>query len=57
MRDRMEAGVEKRLFVVHLWTLCQKLLMPRSAKEFGVKRSAPGDTVALEGPHACPWGG
>jgi len=29
-RDRMEVGVEKKLFVVHLWTLCQKLLMPLS---------------------------
>jgi len=30
-RDRMEVGVEKKLFVVHLWTLCQKLFMPLSA--------------------------
>jgi len=30
-RDRMEVGVEKRLLVVHLWTLCQKLSMPLSA--------------------------
>jgi len=30
-RDRMEVGVEKKLFVAHLWTLCQKLFMPLSA--------------------------
>jgi len=30
-RDWMEVGVEKKLFVVHLWTLCQKLFMPLSA--------------------------
>jgi len=30
-RDRMEVGVEKKLFVVHLWTLCQKPFMPLSA--------------------------
>jgi len=25
--DRMEVGVEKKSFVVYLWTLCQKLFM------------------------------
>jgi len=40
-RDRMEVGVEKKLFVVHLWTLCQKLLIPLRAEGFGVRRSAP----------------
>jgi len=40
-RDRMEVGVEKRLFVVHLWTLCQKLFMPLSAVYDGMRRSAP----------------
>jgi len=30
-RARMEMGVEKKLFVVHLWTLCQKLSMLQSA--------------------------
>ena len=40
-RARMEVGVEKKLFVVHLRTLCQKLSMLLSATEFGVKRSAP----------------
>ena len=30
-RDRIEVGVEKRLFVVHLWTLCQKPFMPLGA--------------------------
>jgi len=30
-RARMDVGVEKTLFVVHLWTLCQKLFMPLSA--------------------------
>ena len=40
-RDRMEVGVEKKLFVVHLWTLCQKLFMPVSAVYVGVRRSEP----------------
>jgi len=40
-RDMMEVGVEKKLFVVHLWTLCQKLFMPLSDDELGVRRSAP----------------
>jgi len=39
-RDRIEVVVEKKLFVVHLWTLCQKLLMPQRVEEFGVRRSA-----------------
>jgi len=39
-QDRMEVGVAKKLFVVHLWTLCQKLFMPLGAAEFGVRRSA-----------------
>jgi len=30
-RERMEVGVEKKLFVVHLWTLCQKPFMLLSA--------------------------
>jgi len=30
-RARMEVGVEKKLFVVHLWTRCQKLFMPLRA--------------------------
>jgi len=40
-QDRMEVGVEKKFFVVHLWTLCQKLFMPLSAVYFGVRRWAP----------------
>jgi len=30
-RARIEVGVEKKLFVVHLWTLCQKLFVPLRA--------------------------
>ena len=40
-QDRMEVGVEKKLFLFYLWTLCQKLFMPLSAKEFRFRRSAP----------------
>ena len=40
-RKSMEVGVEEKLFVVHRWTLCQKLSMLLSADEFGVRRSAP----------------
>ena len=39
--ERIEVDVEKKLFVVHLCTLCQKLFIPLSAEEFGVRRSAP----------------
>ena len=40
-RNRMEVGVEKKLFVVHLWTRCQKLFMPLSAVYDEMRRSAP----------------
>jgi len=32
-RESMEVGGEKKLFVVHRWTLCQKLSMPLGAEE------------------------
>jgi len=51
-RDRMELGVEKRLFVVHLWTLRQELFIPLSAEEFGVRRSAPGVSIGRRRPLA-----
>jgi len=38
--DRIEVGVEKKLFGVHLCTLCQKLFIALRAEEFGVKRWA-----------------
>jgi len=31
----MQVAVEKKLFVVHLCILCQKLFMPLSAEELG----------------------
>jgi len=40
-RERMDVGVEKKLFVVQRWTQCQKLSMPLSAEEFGARRLAP----------------
>ena len=40
-RESMEVGMEQKLFVVHCWTLSQKLSMPLSTEEFGVRRSAP----------------
>ena len=39
--DRMEVGGTKKALVVHLWTQCQKLFMPRREPELGVNRSAP----------------
>jgi len=37
----MEVRVEKKLFVVHLSTLCQKLFILLSAEEFAVSKSTP----------------
>ena len=54
-RDRMVVGVDKKLFVVQLWTLCQKLFMPLSAEEFGVRRSAPYVSIGRRRPLAMRW--
>jgi len=54
-RDRMEVGVEKKLFVVHLWTLCQKLFMSLSAEEFGARRSALEMSMGKRRPLAIRW--
>jgi len=43
------------LFVVHLWTLCQKLFMPLSAEEFRVRRSAPYVSMGRRRPLAVQW--
>jgi len=51
----MEVGVEKKLFVVHRWTLCQKLSMCLSAEEFGVRRSAPYVSMGRRRPLAIRW--
>jgi len=51
----MEVGVEKKLFVVHLWTLCQKLFMLLSAEGFGVRRSAPYVSMGRRRPVAMRW--
>jgi len=51
-RARMEVGVEKKLFVVHLWTLCQKLFMPLSAVYVGVRRSVPYVSIGHRRPVA-----
>jgi len=32
-RESMDVGVEKKLFVVHRWTMCQKLFILLSAEE------------------------
>ena len=50
--DRIEVGVEKKLFVIHLWTLCQKLFMPLSAVYVGVRRSAPYVSIGQRRPVA-----
>jgi len=51
----MELDVEKKLLVVHRWTLCQKLSMPLSAEEFGVRRSAPYGSMGRRRPLAMRW--
>ena len=54
-RNRIEVGVEKKLFVFHLWTLCQKLFMLLRAEEFGVRRSAPYISIGRRRPLAARW--
>ena len=54
-RDSIELGVEKRLFVVHRWTLCQKLSKLLIAEEFGTKRSAPYLSMGRRRPLAMRW--
>jgi len=54
-RKSMEVGVEKNLFVVQRWTLCQKLSMLLSEEEFGVKRSAPYVSMGRRRPLATGW--
>jgi len=51
----MEVGVEKRFFVVHRWTLFQKLSMLLSVEEFGVRRSAPYVSMGRRRPLAIKW--
>jgi len=51
-RDRMEVGVEKKLFVVYPCTRCQKLFIPLSAEEFGVSRLAPYVSIGRRRPLA-----
>jgi len=51
----MEVGVEKNLFVVHCWTLCQKLSMLLSVERFGVRRSAPYVSMGRRRPLAMRW--
>ena len=54
-RAKMEVEVEKKLFVVHLWTLCQKLFMPLSAVYVGVRRSAPYVSMGQRRPVVMRW--
>jgi len=48
-------GVEKKLFVVHLCSLCQKLFIPLSAEEFRVSRSTPYVSIGRRRPLAIRW--
>ena len=43
------------MFVVHLWTLCQKLFMPLGAVYVGVRRSAPYVSIGQRRPVAMRW--
>jgi len=47
--------VEKKLFVVHLGTLCQMLFMPLSAVYVGVRRWAPYVGMGQRRPVAMRW--
>jgi len=51
----MEVASEKKLLIVHRWTLCQKLFMPLSADEFGVRRSDPSVSMGRRRPLAMRW--
>jgi len=54
-RESMEVVVETKLFVVQRWTLCQRLSMPLSAEEFGVRRAAPYVRMGRRRPLAMRW--
>jgi len=54
-RARMEVRVEKKLFVVHLWTLCQKPFMPLSEVYDRVRRSALYVSMGRRRPVAIRW--
>ena len=47
--------MEKKLFVVHLWTGCQELFMPLSTVVFGVRGSAPYVGMWRRRPLATRW--
>jgi len=53
--ERIPVGVAEKLFVVHLWTLCQKVLRRAVAPTPGVKRSAPQSRIGAIRDVASLW--
>jgi len=54
-QESIEVGIEKKLLVVHRWTLCQKRSMLWRAEEFGVRRSAPYVSMGRRRPLPMRW--
>jgi len=52
---RIPVGVAERQFVVHLWTLCRKVLRRAEAPALGVKRSAPYSRMGAINDVASLW--
>jgi len=48
-------GVVEKQFVVHLWTLCQKVLSRAMDPALGVKRSAPYSKIRATKEVASRW--
>ena len=40
-RERIEVGVDEKVLVTHLWTLCHKVFIAFREWVLGTKRSAP----------------
>jgi len=52
---RIPVGVAEKQFVVHLWTLCQKVSRRAMAPALGVRRSAPYSRIGVMSNVASLW--
>jgi len=52
---RIPVRVAEKQFVVHLWTLCQKVLSRAMDPALGVKRSAPNSKIGATREVASRW--
>jgi len=48
--ERADMGAEKNVWVVHLWTLCQKPFIPFQERELGVNRLPPSMRMGKKRP-------